>query len=177
MGNKGVNMGIKRIELYEFSEHAAEQLKSRFKTERNNWKNWLTSFNMDAEMVKMQNNGTQVWRSGEVGMVINPHSKVIVTVYHIFSNDFPDELKTDLAKAAQRLKMDHISAFSHDVYRDSAKFAYLSYDTSEEDADNFYKMTVERIRDLEHKADESIKYIEGLNQLIVLKNDVVEEVE
>ena len=58
-------MGIKRIELYEFSEHAAEQLKSRFKTERNNWKNWLTSFNMDAEMVKMQNNGTQVWHSGE----------------------------------------------------------------------------------------------------------------
>ncbi|MBJ7630664.1 hypothetical protein HAU19_06955, partial [Weissella confusa] len=52
----------------------------------------------------------------------------------------------------------------------------LSYDTSEEDADNFYKMTVERIRDLEHKADESIKYIEGLNQLIVLKNDVAEEV-
>ncbi|MBJ7635677.1 hypothetical protein, partial [Weissella confusa] len=100
-----------------------------------------------------------------------------VTVYHIFSNDFPDELKTDLAKAAQRLKMDHISAFSHDIYRDSAKFAYLSYDTSEEDADNFYKMTVERIRDLEHKADESIKYIEGLNQLIALKNDVAEEVD
>ncbi|MDY2530402.1 hypothetical protein SOP56_11245, partial [Weissella confusa] len=61
--------------------------------------------------------------------------------------------------------------------RDSAKFAYLSYDTSEEDADNFYKMTVERIRDLEHKADESIKYIEGLNQLIALKNDVAEEVD
>lgn len=170
-------MGIKKIEDYEMSNHAEQQLQARFKTLKNNWRNWLTKFNMDAEMVKMQNDGTQVWHSGEVGMVINPHSKVIVTVYHIFSNDFPDELKTDLAKAAQRLKMDHISAFSHDIYRDSAKFAYLSYDTSEEDADNFYKMTVERIRDLEHKAEESIKYIEGLNQLIVLKNDVTEEVE
>lgn len=170
-------MGIKKIEQYELSIHAEDQMKERFKTLKNNWRNWLNQFNMDAELIKTQNNGTQVWHSGEVGMVINPHSKVIVTVYHIFSNDFPDELKTDLAKAAQRLKMDHISAFSHDIYRDSAKFAYLSYDTSEEDADNFYKMTVERIRDLEHKADESIKYIEGLNQLIVLKNDVAEEVD
>lgn len=170
-------MGIKKIEDYEMSNHAEQQLQARFKTLKNNWRNWLTKFNMDAEMVKMQNDGTQVWHSGEVGMVINPHSKVIVTVYHIFSNDFPDELKADLAEAAQRLKIEHISAFSHDVYLDSAKFAYLAYDTSEEDADNFYKMTVERIRDLEHKADESIKYIEGLNQLIILKNDVVEEVE
>ena len=169
-------MGIKKVELYELSHHADQQLQSRFKTLKNNWRNWLTQFNMDAELVKMQNDGTQVWHSGEVGMVINPHSKVIVTVYHIFSNDFPDELKTDLAEAAQRLKMDHISAFSHDIYRDSAKFAYLAYDTSEEDADNFYKMTVERIRDLEHKADESTKYIGGLNQLIVLKNDVAEEI-
>lgn len=170
-------MGIKKVELYELSHPADQQLQSRFKTLKNNWRNWLTQFNMDAELVKMQNDGTQVWHSGEVGMVINPHSKVIVTVYHIFSNDFPDELKTDLAQAAKRLKMDHISAFSHDVYRDSAKFAYLAYDTSEEDADNFYKMTVERIRDLEHKADESTKSIEGLNQLIVLKNDVAEEIE
>lgn len=170
-------MGIKKVELYELSHHADQQLQSRFKTLKNNWRNWLTQFNMDAELVKMQNDGTQVWHSGEVGMVINPHSKVIVTVYHIFSNDFPDELKIDLAEAAQRLKMDHISAFSHDVYRDSAKFTYLAYDTSEEDADNFYKMTVERIRDLEHKADESTKYIGGLNQLIVLKNDVAEEIE
>ena len=107
-------------------------------------------------------------------MVINTHNKVIVTVYHIFSNDFPDELKTDLAEAAQRLKMEHISSFSNGVYRDSAKFAYMAFDTSEEDADNFYKMTVERIRDLEQKADESIKYIEGLNQLIVLKDDVAD---
>lgn len=170
-------MGIKKIEQYELSIHAEAQMKERFKTLKNNWRNWLNQFNMDAELIKPQKDGTQVWHSGEVGMVINPHSKVIVTVYHIFSNDFPDELKTDLAEVAQRLKMDHISAFSHDIYRDSAKFAYLSYDTSEEDADNFYKMTVERIRDLEHKADESIKYIEGLNQLIVLKNDVAEEVD
>ena len=167
-------MGIKKIEDYEMSNHAEQQLQARFKTLKNNWRNWLTQFNTDAELVKMQNDGTQVWHNGEVGMVINPHSKVIVTVYHIFSNDFPDELKTDLAEAAQRLKMEHISSFSNGVYRDSAKFAYMAFDTSEEDADNFYKMTVERIRDLEQKADESIKYIEGLNQLIVLKDDVAD---
>lgn len=170
-------MGIKKIEQYELSAHAEEQMKDRFKTLKNNWRNWLTQFNMDAELVKTQSSGKQVWQSGEVAMVINPHSKVIVTVYHVFSNDFPDALKLDLAEAAQNLKLDHIIEFTNDVYLEAAKFTYLAYGTDEEDASNFYKMTIERIQGLTHKADESIKYIEGVDQLIMLKNDVAEEVE
>ena len=90
---------------------------------------------------------------------------------------FPYALKLDLAEAAQNLKLDHISEFTNDVYLEAAKFAYLVYGTDEEDASNFYQMTIERIQGLTHKADESIKYIEGVDQLIMLKNDVAEEAE
>ncbi len=168
-------MGIKRIELYEFSEHAEEQLKMRFKTLKNNWKNWLMQFNMDAELSKTQQDGTQIWQSGEVGMVINPTNHVIVTVYHIFANDFPDDLKYDLARVAKELRMQYINDYTSAAYKAGSRLGFLAFGSSEEDAVNFYETTVQIVNDLKKITDYSEAYMDGLNQLIAFGDGMEEE--
>lgn len=149
-------MGIKRIELYDFSDHAVEQMESRFKTKRSGWKNWLINFNENAELTRNQKDGCQLWTSGEVGMVINPAQKVIVTVMHVFGNDFPDRLRKDLDGVAEDL---HKEADTDLLEQAKVIGTHLNYG----------KLTIDDVKDTTEMLDnvwaDYVAYTDGLTAL------------
>ncbi|KAA8440448.1 hypothetical protein FKV75_03800 [Weissella paramesenteroides] len=127
-------MGIKKINDYVLSEHAQDRLLERFKTTKSNWNAWLTNFNKDAELKHIGTNddqGREVWLSGEVGMVIETVDKIIITVFHVYGKSFPESLKIDLRNTALRLQDKAEMAFKERTKELVNQLAYRDVEAKE----------------------------------------------
>lgn len=127
-------MGIKKINDYVLSEHAQDRLLERFKTTKSNWNAWLSNFNKNAELKRIEKHRGQeaeIWHSGEVGMVIEPATKNIVTVYHIYGKDFPESLKVDLRNTALRLQDKAEMSFKERTKALANQLAYRDVEANE----------------------------------------------
>lgn len=123
-------MGIKKINEYTLSEHAQDRLLERFKTTKSNWNAWLNNFNKNAELKRVEKHRgeeAEIWHSGEVGMVVEPATKNIVTIYHIYGKDFPESLKADLRSTALRLQDKSQAKFTTEIKKLADRLAYREF--------------------------------------------------
>ncbi|MBM7617280.1 hypothetical protein JOC36_000829 [Weissella uvarum] len=171
-------MGIKQIENYQVSDHAQERLTERFMTSKSHVRAWLTNFNMTAQKVKDQNNGTELWRSNDVFMVIDASKKTIVTVYpkptsdHIVISDIVTDYKAqaDLNTLAFKQIQKAQIKFGEDMYVPLMNLDLLAHQLrSSEDMANsseIYEKLVSGLARVQKQEEKVEAYISDMQKLI-----------
>lgn len=101
------------LNSYTWTKHADERLMQRFLIAKSGRQTFITNFmTTGGHFVLKEHDGSELWESGDITLVVNPETQTIITVYHknqkqgkdTESSELTDEFLTDLAEQARVLK-------------------------------------------------------------------------
>ncbi|MFT9455720.1 MAG: hypothetical protein ABF575_00360 [Liquorilactobacillus hordei] len=74
-------MTVLNYEKYKLSDHAFERIQARFNIPRGEAYGWLRRLLENAEFVKVDKQGCELYKLKEIRIVVNPITHFVVTVY------------------------------------------------------------------------------------------------
>ncbi len=80
-------MTVLNYEKYKLSDHAFERIQARFNIPRGEAYGWLRRLLENAEFVKVDEQGCELYKLKEVRIVVNPITHFVVTVYGVEEKD------------------------------------------------------------------------------------------
>lgn len=99
------------INSYTWTKHADERLMQRFLISKSGRQSFVTNFMTNGgKFVSKELDGTEIWESGDIVIVVNPESQTIITVYHKYQKqedkqeEFNKNFLIDLAEQSRVLK-------------------------------------------------------------------------
>lgn len=101
------------LQNYSWTKHADERLMQRFLIGKSGRQTFISNFMMNGGHFSLkEHDGSEIWESGDIVLVVNPETQTIITVYHknqkpedkTEGSNLTDEFLTDLAEQARIIK-------------------------------------------------------------------------